>query len=328
MSALARVLPGLAVALLVGLVGTVLGEVVPVLGAAVLALLVGVLVGQVRPPGDRLRPGVAVAGSRVLQASIVLLGATLSLQAVADVGVRSLPVMLGSLAVVLVAGRLLGRALGVDRDLATLVTVGTGICGASAIATTAAVIRPKAADTSYALSTVVAFNLVALLSFPLLGRALGLSAEGFGVWAGTAVNDTSSVVAVSTVFGGGAVATAVVVKLVRTLTLVPIGVGLAVSRSRSDTATAVPWRRFVPAFIPLFVLAVCARSVGLVPEAWAPDLTGLAGFLVTVALGAIGLTTSLRAVVTTGPRPLLLGGSLWLLLAVTSLCLQALVGLW
>lgn len=328
MGVLRRALPGLLLALAVGLLATGLGRLMPVPGGPVIALLLGVVVAAVRPPGASLRPGVSLAGSRVLQASIVVLGATLSLRAVADVGVRSLPVMLGSLVVVLLAGQLLGRALGVDRDLRTLITVGTGICGASAIATTASIIRPKPADTSYALSTIVLFNLVALLGFPFVGRALGLSGEGFGVWAGTAVNDTSSVVAVSTVYGAGAVGTAVVVKLVRTLALVPVGVGLAVLRSRgTGDGSPVPWRRFVPAFIPLFVLAVLARSLGVVPDDWSEELTSTAGFLVTVALGAIGLTTSVRAVLATGARPLLLGGGLWLLLAGTSLSLQGLTGL-
>ena len=270
-----------------------------------------------------------LAASRVLQLSVVVLGATLSLAAVADVGVRALPVMVVTLAVALVGGQLLGRVLGVDGDLRTLVTVGTGICGASAIATTAAILRPRPGDTSYALSTIVLFNVVGLLTFPFVGRALGLSAEGFGVWAGTAVNDTSSVVAVATVYGAGAVGTAVVVKLVRTLALVPVGVGLAVLRSRRATDdVAVPWRRFVPAFIPLFVLAVLARSVGLVPAEAAPALGDVAALLVTVALAAVGLSTSVRAVVATGPRALLLGGLLWLLVALTSLAVQALLGLW
>lgn len=312
-----------------GAVAVLLGGAVPLLGAPVLALLLGVGVAQVRAPGPALAPGVRLAASRVLQLSVVLLGATLSLTAVADVGARALPVMLATLAVALVGGQLLGRVLGVTGDLRTLVTVGTAICGASAIATTAAVLRPRPGDTSYALSTIVLFNVVGLLTFPFVGRALGLSPEGFGVWAGTAVNDTSSVVAVATVYGAGAVGTAVVVKLVRTLALVPVAVGLAVLRSRgAGDDVAVPWRRFVPAFIPLFVLAVLARSVGLVPAEAAPALGDVAAVLVTVALAGVGLSTSVRAVVATGPRPLLLGGALWLLVAATSLAVQALLGLW
>ena len=128
-------------------------------------------------------------------------------------GQSSLPVLLGTLAVALLGARLLGRALSIDNDLRTLIGVGTGICGASAIAATDAVISASEADVSYAITTIFTFNVIAVLTFPTIGRLLSLSPHSFGLWAGTAVNDMSSVVAASSIFGRGATSFAVVVKL-------------------------------------------------------------------------------------------------------------------
>jgi uncharacterized membrane protein YadS len=148
------------------------------------------------------------------------------------VGLSSLPVMLGTLTVCLGAAWLYGRLLGVPRDLRTLIGVGTGICGGSAIAAVSPVIEAASADVAYAISTIFLFNIAAVLAFPLLGHALGMSQQSFGLFAGTAVNDTSSVVATATTYGAAATSHAVVVKLVRTLMIIPVCLGLAALAAR------------------------------------------------------------------------------------------------
>lgn len=325
-----RALPGLLVAVAVAAVATGLGELVPVVGGPVFGIVLGAVAGAVVPGlrGERWAPGYAVAAKPVLQASIVVLGTGLSLTQVLKVGGESLPVMLGTLAVALGGAWLLGRWLGVRGDTQTLIGVGTGICGASAIAATTAVIKPRQAEVAYAIGTIFTFNIVAVLLFPPLGHLLGLDAHAFGLWAGTAINDTSSVVAASYAYGGDAGPHGLVVKLTRTLTLIPIVMVLAVLKARrpGSGVPALPWRKIVPLFLLGFLAAAALNSLGVVPASWHPALSALGAFLITTALSGIGLSTRLADMRRAGPRPLLLGGLLWLAVAAASLGLQALTG--
>jgi uncharacterized membrane protein YadS len=282
----------------------------------------------------------------VLQLSVVVLGSQLSLAQIARVGLESLPVMLGTLVVCLAGAWLIGRWLGIVGDLRTLIGVGTGICGASAIAAVTPVIGAVGVDVAYAISTIFLFNIAAVLVFPVLGHLLGLSQHAFGLFAGTAVNDMSSVVATATTYGSGATNFAVVVKLVRTLMIIPISLGLSAwvgrrgavvavdsgSGAGSGSASAsasVPGKRprvrvlrLVPWFLVGFVLVAAANSVGLVPGAAHPALSAASVFLITVALSAIGLSTDLAGFRRAGAKPLLLGGCLWVIVSLTSLGLQ------
>ena len=232
--------PGFALALAVAAVATVIGEHVPLVGSAVPGAVIGAVIAITVKPGARVAPGLKWASTFVLQCSVVLLGAQLSIGEAARVGVSSLPVMLGTLAVCLGAAWLYGRLLGVPRDLRTLIGVGTGICGGSAIAAVSPVIEAASTDVAYAISTIFLFNIAAVLAFPLLGHALGMSQQSFGLFAGTAVNDTSSVVATATTYGAAATSHAVVVKLVRTLMIIPICLGLAALTARRRPAPAAP----------------------------------------------------------------------------------------
>jgi uncharacterized membrane protein YadS len=225
--------PGLALALAVATVATVAGEYVPLVGSAVPGAVIGAVIALTVKPGARVAPGLKWASTFVLQCSVVLLGAQLSIGEAARVGLSSLPVMLGTLAVCLGAAWLFGRLLGVPGDLRTLIGVGTGICGGSAIAAVSPVIEAASTDVAYAISTIFLFNITAVLAFPLLGHALGMSQQSFGLFAGTAVNDTSSVVATATTYGAAATSHAVVVKLVRTLMIIPICLTLAALTARN-----------------------------------------------------------------------------------------------
>ena len=348
--------PGLALALGVAAVATVVGQHVPLVGSAVPGAVIGAVIALALKPGARLAPGLKYASSFVLQCSVVLLGAQLSIGEAARVGVSSLPVMLGTLAICLGAAWLYGRLLGVPRDLRTLIGVGTGICGGSAIAAVSPVIEAASTDVGYAISTIFLFNIAAVLAFPLLGHALGMSQQSFGLFAGTAVNDTSSVVATATTYGAAATSHAVVVKLVRTLMIIPICLGLAALTARrphpvtaaqgtpaqaaviasAPSAPAVrrgparmsPRRvlKLVPWFLIGFVLVAAVNSAGLIPAAAHSPLQHVSVFLVAVALSAIGLSTNVAALRKAGPKPLLLGALLWVTVAAASLGLQALTG--
>jgi len=318
-----------------GAVATMLGHVVPVIGAPVFAIVGGIAIAHFRQPSRTLHPGLGFASRSVLQTSIVVLGTGLSFHQVLTTGSSSLPVLLGTLGVALIGAALLGRVLSIDNDLRTLIGVGTGICGASAIAAADAVISASEADVSYAITTIFTFNVIAVLTFPAVGRVLSLSPHAFGLWAGTAVNDMSSVVAASSIFGKGATSYAVVVKLTRTLMIIPISLVLALWRSRSArrqdrslqrAPLPTRLRRMVPVFIGWFLLAVTANTFGVIPKAWHGALSEVAAVLITVALAAIGLSTRLRDIRRTGLRPLALGAMLWVLVAVTSLGLQLTTG--
>ena len=332
-----HVAPGLLAALALAWLATVLGRWLPVIGGPVFGIVLGIVIGHLalrRRDGDRLsrtlQPGLRFAAKPLLQLAIVVLGTGLSLQEVARVGGASLPVMIGTLVVALAGAAVFGRLLGVDADARTLIGVGTGICGASAIAATTAVIRPRERDVAYAIGTIFTFNIAAVFLFPLAGHLLHLDGHSFGLWAGTAVNDTSSVVATAYSYGQGSGPYAIVVKLTRSLMIVPIVVALSILRNRrrrasGDPAT-VPWRRIVPGFIIGFVAAAALNSVGLVPAGWHPGLGMVGAFLITAALAAIGLTLDLAEMRRAGVRPLLLGAILWVLVAGSSLGLQALTG--
>lgn len=321
-------LPGLSLAVAVAAVATLLGRVVPLVGAPVLGIVLGALLGGLHRPGARQAPGLRLGGREVLQAGVVLLGTGLPLGQVLRVGGGSLPVMLGTLTIALAGAAVLGRLLGLPSGIRTLVGVGTGICGASAIAAVTSVVSVAEADVAYAIGTIFTYNVAAVLAFPAIGHLLGLSQHAFGLWAGTAVNDTSSVVAAAYSYGTSAGSYAVVVKLTRSLMIVPICLVLAAMsarRSATGAGSVRPWR-LVPPFIIGFVLASVLDTLGLVPGSWHGTLTWLAVFCTTVALSSIGLTTDPAALRRAGARPLLLGGLLWVLVAVSSLGLQAVTG--
>ncbi|HTZ43302.1 MAG TPA: putative sulfate exporter family transporter [Jatrophihabitans sp.] len=318
--------PGLVACLGIAAVATPLGRLVPVVGSPVIAIVLGVLLAVGVPVG-RLRPGAAVAAGPALQLSVVLLGTGLSLTQVARTGVSSLPVLLGTLAVALGGARLAGRVLGVRGDRRTLIGVGTGICGASAIAAVTAVIGAAEVDVAYAVATIFTFNVAAVLLYPALGHLLGLSQHAFGLWAGTAINDTSSVVAAATSYGRAAGSYGVVVKLTRSLMIVPICLWLGIRSGRgAGERRALPWRRMFPPFLVGFLLASLLDTAGTVPAGWHGGLTATSTFLITAALAGIGLGTRPAALRAAGVRPLLLGGLLWVAVGASSLLLQLVTG--
>ncbi|MGN8027364.1 YeiH family protein [Microbacterium sp. 22242] len=326
-----EVLPGLLLTVAIAVVATAIGAALPVLGSAVPAIVIGVVVAVIRRPGPRLRPGADFSGRFLLQLAVVLLGAQLSLGAILRVGAESLPVMLSTLTVCLLGAWLIGRALRVEPRLRTLIGVGTGICGASAIAAVSPVIAAVSAEVSYAVSTIFVFNVLAVLLFPLLGHALGMDPHTFGLLAGTAVNDTSSVVAAASVFGASALGFAVVVKLVRTLMIIPISLALSVIESRRTAEGRRITLRGALGLVPWFLLGFLAvavlGSLGAIPPGPREALAHVSAFLIATAMAGIGLSTDVRALRRAGWRPLVLGAILWVLVTATALAVIAVTGL-
>lgn len=320
--------PGALVAVALAAVATGAARALPLAGAPVLAIVLGIGLRAAIALPERFRPGLAFGGKYVLQAGIVVSGFGLSLAVVARTGWDTLPVTLGTIAVALVLAPLAGRALRTGVVLEHLIGVGTAICGASAIAAVAAVIEPDEADVALAIATIFAYNVVAVFTFPALGELLHLTQSQFGVWAGTAINDTSSVVAAGYAFGPAAGAEATIVKLTRATFILPVVAIVAVTHARAQrlAGVQVPWRRVVPWFIGWFAVAACVGSTGIVPAGWHAGITQLSTFLISVALAAIGCQTAVAALVRSGPRPLALGFVLWIAVAVVSLFLQHATG--
>ncbi|HEY9130230.1 MAG TPA: putative sulfate exporter family transporter [Dyella sp.] len=322
-------LPGLVLAILIASVALGLGRLAPLVGGPVFGIVLGILVRNLLAPGVRYAPGIQFAGKQVLQWSIIALGFGLSLAQVAKTGLESLSVTLVTMTMAFLAAWGLGRLLKVHDKLKILIGVGTAICGGSAIAAVTPIIKPDEHDTAFAISTIFLFNLVAVLLFPLLGHLLHLSDLGFGLWAGTAINDTSSVVAAGYSFSKAAGDYATIVKLTRATLIIPICLILAFAtawHAKKKGSGDFSLRRIFPWFILWFLVASAIRSAGLVPAAAQPTIHALAEFLIIVALTAIGLSANLRKMASTGWRPIVLGLGVWAAVAISSLLVQLTIG--
>ncbi|KAA0910709.1 YeiH family protein [Pusillimonas sp. ANT_WB101] len=322
---------GLALAMLLGLVAMVLGRWMPIIGGPVFGIVLGMAIRNTMGVGTMFQPGLRFASKQILQWSIIALGFGLSLQQVAKTGAESLWVTLITITVAFVSAALLGKWLGIPSRLKILIGVGTAICGGSAIAAVTPIIKSEDHETAFAISTIFLFNVVAVLTFPLMGHWLGMSDTGFGMWAGTAINDTSSVVAAGYSYSVAAGDYATIVKLTRATLIIPICIvlaGIIAWREKKSGGAKVGLRRIFPWFILWFLVASAVRSSGLIPESLDFILKFLAQFLIVVALTAIGLSSDLRNMVRAGFRPIVLGLGVWVAVAGSSLVVQHFMGTW
>ncbi|MFT0546598.1 YeiH family protein [Allopusillimonas ginsengisoli] len=322
---------GLALAMALGLFAMLLGRWMPIIGGPVFGIVLGMAIRNVVGVGAMFQPGLRFASKQVLQWSIIALGFGLSLQQVAKTGAESLWVTLITITVAFVSAALLGKWLGIPSRLKILIGVGTAICGGSAIAAVTPIIKPEDHETAFAISTIFLFNVVAVLTFPLMGHWLGMSDTGFGMWAGTAINDTSSVVAAGYSYSVAAGDYATIVKLTRATLIIPICIvlaGFVAWREKKSGGAKVGLRQIFPWFILWFLVASAVRSSGLIPEGLDFILKFLAQFLIVVALTAIGLSSDLRNMVRAGARPIVLGLGVWVAVAVSSLLVQHFMGTW
>jgi uncharacterized integral membrane protein (TIGR00698 family) len=318
------VLPGVGACVGVAAVAIGLAHYVPLVGGAVFAILLGIVVGNAFRLSPVVKPGLAFCSKRVLQWAIIVLGGGLSLTQVWRTGRESAVVMLGTLTIALVLGWLLGKALRVPTRLASLIGVGTGICGGSAIAAVAPIVEAEDEEIAFAISTVFLFNVVAVVIFPLLGHLMKMTDTGFGLWAGTAINDTSSVVAAAYSYSPAAGDYATITKLARTTMIVPIALGFALLRARAcqGTGSTVCLRKIFPWFVLGFLGMALLNTLGAFGPALPAHISEAGRMLIAVALAGVGLGTNLRGMVKTGPRPIVLGLLVWASVALSSLGLQ------
>ena len=333
---------GLLLCLCIALPCWLLGRAVPVVGGPVFAILAGMVVALFYREKRRTQAGIAFTSKKILQYAVILLGFGLNLSEIAKVGLQSLPIILSTITTSLVVAFALHKLMKVPSNISTLVGVGSSICGGSAIAATAPVIGADDEEIAQSISVIFLFNVAAALLFPTLGGALGLSNEGFGLFAGTAVNDTSSVTAAAAAWdgmhpGANTLDTATIVKLTRTLAIIPITLALALWRTakarRAGGAgeSGFSLKKVFPTFILFFVLAsvitTAATAAGVEPGFFAP-FKELSKFLIIMAMGAIGLNTDLVKLVKSGGKPILMGFCCWVAIAAVSLGMQHVLGIW
>ena len=327
--------PGILLCLAVAVPAWFPGRLVPLVGGPVIAILAGMVISGVMPNLAKIRvgknggfsDGLKFTSKKILQYSIIFLGFGMNLHDVLIAGRASLVVMCVTFALVFAVAYLMGRRLGLTGNTATLIGVGTAICGGSAIAAVAPVIRADDDDVTKAISTIFLFNVIAVFVFPPLGHVMGMNDAAFGMWSGTAITDTSSVVAAGTAWSveagnDDALEFATVVKLTRTLLIVPIALFLAMrtaGKMKTRGAANFSFAKVFPWFILLFVAAVLSRTFLPMPEN-AARILGTAGkFGIVMAMSAIGLNTNLKALFSHGIKPLALGCVCWPVITLVTL---------
>lgn len=336
---------GIAFCLALALPAWLLGKQFEVVGGPVFAILIGMAVALLLRGRNTaaLEPGIKYTSKKVLQYAVILLGFGLNLAQIAQVGATSLPIIISTITTSLVIAFVLCRALKIPSKISTLVGVGSSICGGSAIAATAPVIDADDEEIAQAISVIFLFNIIAALIFPALGGMLGLTNEGFGLFAGTAVNDTSSVTAAASAWdgmhpGANTLDTATIVKLTRTLAIIPITLALAVLQLRrakkaaaaggTESAGTFSLKKIFPYFIIFFVLASVITTVFALPSTVTAPVKELSKFFIVMAMAAIGLNTDLVKLVRTGGKPILMGLCCWVGIAAVSLGMQHMLGIW
>ena len=327
---------GILLCLVIAVPAWLLGKRFEVVGGPVFAILIGMVIALFWKEQGGAKPGITYTSKKILQLAVVLLGFGMNLASVLQVGGQSLPIILSTIATSLIVAYVLYRAMKMDAHISTLIGVGSSICGGSAIAASAPVIAADDEEIAQAISVIFLFNVLAALIFPTLGSALGLSNEGFGLFAGTAVNDTSSVTAAAAAWdgmhpGANTLDTAAIVKMTRTLAIIPITLVLALRRAgKSDRSggAQVNLKKIFPWFVLFFLLASVVTTVVPIPAAVVAFLKDASKFFIVMAMAAIGLNTDLIKLVKTGGKPIFMGFCCWVAIAGVSLGVQHLLGIW
>ena len=336
MNGVIKIIPGFGAACLLAYVARYIESLLPIhiIGASVIALLLGMLINSFCKP-TWLAPGLKFTSKKILKLAIILLGASLSVNVILSVGKMSLMVMVFTLLTCFGGGYLVGKALGLNWKLSNLISAGTGICGGSAIAAIAPVIDAEDKDIAYAMSATFLFDMAMIVLFPIMGRWMGLSDMAYGLWAGTAVNDTSSVVAAGYAFSEGAGDFATMVKLTRTLSIIPTVlvftfINLRLKKKQSINTTAgkkVNIMKLFPWFIVGFIGLAIINSLGYIPANISACAKDISKFLMVSALAAIGLGTSFKEVRKSGFAPMMHGFIISALVVVVAIGVEWCMGL-
>lgn len=338
-----KLLPGIILSLIIAAAARFLENLLPVhlIGASVIALFIGMLIHPLRSrifkKNDAiLNTGIRFTSKKLLKFAIILLGASLNMTTILTVGKMSLTVMVFTLLTCFGGGYFIGKALGLNWKMSNLISAGTGICGGSAIASIAPVIDAEDTDIAYAMSATFLFDMAMIVLFPIMGKALGLSDIAYGLWAGTAVNDTSSVVAAGYAFSETAGDFATMVKLTRTLSIIPTVIIFALinvhlkkkalqteegSHAKINLKSVIPW------FILGFLALAAINSFGLIPKALSAVLKDISKFLMVAALAAIGLNTSFKDMKKSGIAPMIHGFIISALVVIVAITVEWAIGL-
>lgn len=335
-------LSGLFLCLLIAIPCWFLGKQMPIIGAPVFAILAGMVITLFLKDKGGLQPGIAFTSKKILQYAVILLGFGLNLSEIAQVGTTSLPIIVSTIATSLIVAYILHKLMKMSTNISVLVGVGSSICGGSAIAATAPVINANDEEIAQAISVIFLFNVLAALIFPSLGNAIGFTNEGFGLFAGTAVNDTSSVTAAASAWdgmhpGANTLDIATIVKLTRTLAIIPITLVLAFWNTHQMKKAAsvhgethYSLKKVFPFFILYFVLAsiittVCTMN-GVSSATFVPFKT-LSKFFIVMAMAAIGLNTHIVKLIKSGGKPIFMGFCCWIAISFVSIAMQHVLGL-
>ena len=334
---------GMLACLCIAVPSWLLGKKFPIIGGPVIAIIAGMVITLMIKDKSALESGIKYTSKKILQYAVVLLGFGLNLEVIFKTGRQSLPIIISTITTSLVIAYVLHRVMHIPGKISTLVGVGSSICGGSAIAATAPVIDADDEEVAQAISVIFFFNVLAAILFPTLGAFLGFSqssGEAFGIFAGTAINDTSSVTAAASTWdsmyalGNATLDKAVTVKLTRTLAIIPITLALAVFRTykaEEEGGGQVSIKQVFPFFILFFIgasiITTIAAAVGVPMEVFAP-LKELSKFFIIMAMAAIGLHTNIIKLVKTGGKPILMGMACWIGITLVSLGMQHVLKIW
>ena len=327
---------GVAICFAVAGVSIFLEELIPggLLGASIIALFMGTIINSFFHP-DWLKPALKFTSKKILKAAIVLLGASLSVNTIMSVGKMTFFVMIFTFAMCFGGGYFIRKLFGLNWKLSNLISAGTGICGGSAVAAIAPVIDADDKDIAFAMSSTFLFDMVMIALYPLMGKALGMSDIAYGIWAGTSVNDTASVVASGYAFSEAAGDFATMVKLTRTIAIIPTVlvfayIGTRVKQKELKAAgqgKKVNLMKIIPWFIGGFLLLAVLNSVGCIPVAVSGVMKSASKFLMVTALAAIGLSTSITDFKKAGLKPMFYGITIDTLVTLTALAVIWFMGL-
>ena len=333
---------GILLCLIIAIPCWFLGLQFPIVGGPVFAILAGMLITLCIKDKSGFQDGITFVSKKVLQYAVILLGFGMNLSVILETGKQSLPIILATISTSLVIAWVLHKVMHIPGKISTLIGVGSSICGGSAIAATAPVIDADDDEVAQAISVIFFFNMLAAIFFPMLGSVLEFSTtngEAFGIFAGTAINDTSSVTAAASTWdsmynlGSATLDKAVTVKLTRTLAIIPITLVLAFIRTRKEKTDAkkVEFKKIFPFFILYFILASIITTITVhagVPVTFFNPIKTLSKFLIVLAMSAIGLNTNIVKLIKTGGKPVLIGGACWIGITGVSLLTQHLLGIW
>ena len=327
---------GVAICFAVAALSVLVEKLIPgeLLGASIIALFMGTIINSFFHPAW-MKPALKFASKKILKAAIVLLGASLSIRTIMSVGQMTFFVMIFTFAMCFGGGYFIRKLFGLNWKLSNLISAGTGICGGSAVAAIAPVIDADDKDIAFAMSSTFLFDMVMIALYPLMGKALGMTDIAYGIWAGTSVNDTASVVASGYAFSEAAGDFATMVKLTRTIAIIPTvlvfaWIGIRMKKKEMQTSgdgKKVNMMKIIPWFIGGFLLLAVLNSVGCIPVAVSGGIKSTSKFLMVTALAAIGLSTSITDFKKAGLKPMFYGITIDTLVTLTALVVIWCMGL-